>query len=184
MCYLFSQKPKTLASVCWFITALKGPPLADVRQMALDRLSLQRPHTALLQELKVTVALKLWKRHWRKENSDETGGDALKRYRKRMRGWRNWSCNEWTNKGTTLPFLTLTSATHQHVPDIPTDYASSLYLSFFKDFFLQLSAPGRDFPWVSVSCTVFICLHKKFRSDLTVHTEREREKECKKGVLA
>lgn len=131
VCCDFLKKPTicflSSPSVRWFITALKGPPLADVRQMALDRLSLQRPHTALLQELKVTVVLKLlklsltqrgqrWDREeiW-KEGCGQTETQICCSYRKHMRGWRNWYCNEWTDKGTALPFLTSTAATHQHV---------------------------------------------------------------------
>ncbi len=69
MSCLFSQQPKTLPSLCWFIVALKGPALADVRQMALDMLSIQRPQTAHLQKRKVTVAQKLSKLQWYEEKS-------------------------------------------------------------------------------------------------------------------
>lgn len=66
---------------------LKGPPLADVRQMALDRLSLQRPHTALLRKQKVTVDQNFQKPQWCKKKStgneeEISGRDVRKEGRK------------------------------------------------------------------------------------------------------
>lgn len=129
---LSSQKPKTLASLCWFIVALKGPPLADVRQMALDRLSLQRPQTAHLQQCKVTVAQKLSKSQ-RQKGEDGWWQQTLKccSYRKCNRGRRNWSWNRWTSERDDAALLNINSCHTSPcftAPEIPTDCANPVCL--------------------------------------------------------
>ncbi len=167
MSCLFSQQPKTLPSLCWFIVALKGPALADVRQMALDMLSIQRPQTAHLQKRKVTVAQKLSKLQWYEEKS-------VRDWKERTaHGYRMLQLQETQqgkklvmkqmNQRTTLPFSTSTAATHHHVLLLQRSQqtAQTLSVSLFLQSFL--SALGKESPWVSVSCTLafLVCLYCK-----------------------